>query len=324
MPTSSKVVYYCEEFRVEPAPLATPAILSFLTVLNQVAEDNPYPTSMSPSTRYPITSSLEWECEWNRCINISERENVFSSSFRPGRYWQRFYVFSKIDNCHSIDGVWEGFFTVSHSSYCSIRLIISKFIDFRAYAALLVGASPDILEGCKVVCHRQTWKLREHHLLNNDASSSDSSAEMDREAVLSCPLSAGDPLHSYFPAGSLVKEDSDGIRVQEPGKLGVLYYRRAPFLRSEARPAKVKDIIITGEVCATQLHLNKLMPVQGHSAWGQFSLMGRVRPCDGFISVSKEYVSSRRRSQSFAHSSAGRRRSRQVALQRLLGWQREW
>jgi hypothetical protein len=34
------------------------------------------------------------------------------------------------------------------------------------------------------------------------------------------------------------------------------------------------------------------MPVilQGHSAWGQFSLIGRVRPCDGFISLSKEYV----------------------------------
>lgn len=30
--------------------------------------------------------------------------------------------------------------------------------------------------------------------------------------------------------------------------------------------------------------------VQGHSAWGQFSLVGRVRPCDGFISISKEYV----------------------------------
>lgn len=209
--------------------------------------------------------------------------------------------------------------------HCSIRLIIFQFIDFRAYAALLVGASPDILEGCKVVCHRQTWKLREHHLLNNDASSSDSSAGMGREVELLCPLSAGDPLHSYFPAGSLVNEDRGGIRVQEPGKQGVLHYRRAPFVRSEAHPVEVKDIIITGEVCATRLlHLNKLMHDQGHSAWGQFSLIGRVRPCDGFISVSKEYVSPRRRSQPLAHSSIGRRRSRQVALQRLLGRQREW
>lgn len=274
--------------------------------MNQVAEDIPYPTSFSPSTPYPITNnSLEWECEWNRCINIAEHEDLFSSSFRPGRYWQRFYTLSKIDNCYSIDGVWEGFFTVCHSSSFSIRLIIFKFIDFRAYAALLDGASPDILQGCKVVCHRQTWRLREHHLLSNGASTSDSGAEMDREAEL-CPLSAGDPLHSYFPVGSLVKEDRDGIRVQEPGKRGVLHYRRASFVRSEAHPAKVKDIIITGEVCATHLlHLNKLMHNQGHSAWGQFSLIGRVRPCDGFISVSKEYVSYGRRLQSLAHGSIG-------------------
>ena len=31
--------------------------------------------------------------------------------------------------------------------------------------------------------------------------------------------------------------------------------------------------------------------VQGHSAWGQFNLLGRVRPSDGYISLSKEYVS---------------------------------
>lgn len=29
---------------------------------------------------------------------------------------------------------------------------------------------------------------------------------------------------------------------------------------------------------------------KGHSAWGQFNLYGRVRPLDGFISFSKEYV----------------------------------
>jgi hypothetical protein len=41
--------------------------------------------------------------------------------------------------------------------------------------------------------------------------------------------------------------------------------------------SRVKDIILSGE---------------GHSSWGEFSLIGRVRPCDGFVNVSKEYVSS--------------------------------
>jgi len=149
---------------------------------------------------------------------------------------------------HSIDGVWEGFFTVSNVLLGSIRLSILKFTEFRVYSALLDGAPPNSLQDGKVVCHRQTWKLREHHLLDNDASSSDSGVEMDREAEFLCPLSPGDPLRSHFPAGSLVKEDSDGIRVQEPGKLGVLHYRRASFVRSEPKNP-VMDIIITGEVC---------------------------------------------------------------------------
>lgn len=139
---------------------------------------------------------------------------------------------------------------MSNALLGSIRLSILKFTEFIVYSALLRGASPNSLRGSKVVCHRQTWKLREHHLLDNDASSSDSSVEMDREADFLRPLSPGDPLRSHFPAGSLVKEDRDGIRVQEPGKLGVLRYRRASFVRSEYKNA-VTDIIITGEVRVT-------------------------------------------------------------------------
>ena len=30
--------------------------------------------------------------------------------------------------------------------------------------------------------------------------------------------------------------------------------------------------------------------IQGHSSWGVFNLLGRIRPGDGFISISKEYV----------------------------------
>ncbi len=101
---------------------------------------------------------------------------------------------------HSIDGVWEGFFTVSNVLLGSIRLSILKFTEFRVYSALLDGAPPNSLQDGKVVCHRQTWKLREHHLLDNDASSSDSGVEMDREAEFLCPLSPGDPLRSHFPA----------------------------------------------------------------------------------------------------------------------------
>lgn len=39
--------------------------------------------------------------------------------------------------------------------------------------------------------------------------------------------------------------------------------------------ARVKDIIVIGE---------------GHSSWGEFKLLGRVRPFDGLVHLSKEYV----------------------------------
>jgi hypothetical protein len=41
---------------------------------------------------------------------------------------------------------------------------------------------------------------------------------------------------------------------------------------------------------------------QGHSAWGEFELIGRVRAGDGMVTLSKEYVSvSARDSNSLHH-----------------------
>jgi len=33
-----------------------------------------------------------------------------------------------------------------------------------------------------------------------------------------------------------------------------------------------------------------LIAGEGHSAWGQFALIGRVRSGDGYITLSKEYI----------------------------------
>ena len=139
----------------------------------------------------------------------------------------------------SIDGVWEGFFTVSKISFDRIVLILVKYTEFTAYAALLAGAPPNILHRSMVVRHRQTWKLREHHLLD-DASLPDSGN----------PLSPGDPLRSHFPTGTKVEEGSDGLHVEEPGKRHILHYHRASLVASkhEDERSNVKDIIITGEV----------------------------------------------------------------------------
>jgi len=149
-----------------------------------------------------------------------------------------------------------------------------QYTEFTAYAALLAGGHPPIIQKSLVVRHRQTWKLREHHLLAPDTSlpGSGINSESDIE-----PLSGGDPLRSYFPSGVQMRETKDGVEVQEPNSKDVIRYHRTSCLpgSDKSRSPFVRDIIVTGE---------------GHSAWGQFSLLGRVRPCDGFVSLCKEYV----------------------------------
>jgi len=66
-------------------------------------------------------------------------------------------------------------------------------------------------------------------------------------------LSAGDPLKSYFPPGTQIREHQDGVEVQEPGRRDVLQYRRvgvskSQYLEDDNGKAYIQDIVITGEV----------------------------------------------------------------------------
>ncbi|KAF8879008.1 hypothetical protein CPB85DRAFT_1567699 [Mucidula mucida] len=239
-PASPEIVtHYSEAYHLSSPSMASPAILSFLSLIDRVEMST---TASDPTRRgnwgeklYKSSGSAKWDCEWHRCVNLGRGllKKTLTSAFTPG----------------SIEGVWEGTFT---------------YTEFGAYAELLGGAAPTILTKSMVVKHRQTWKLREHHLLLDSPTNDDE----DR-----APLSAGDPLRSYFATGTRVTENASGVEVQEPGA-NPLFYKRATSLQDDNQAA-VRDIILTGE---------------GHSAWGQFSLVGRIRPCDGFISLSKDYV----------------------------------
>jgi len=160
-----------------------------------------------------------------------------------------------------MEGVWEGFFT---------------YTEFEAYDALLLGAPPNVIQRTVVGRHQQAWKLREYHLVTIDVSGSDSGIELDLDTVKS--LNPGDSLDAFFPAGTEIKEYRNVLTVQEPG-CDTLRYQRTSTVEAQKRDtdavAYVKDIIITGE---------------GHSSWGQFNIVGRVRPCDGFVSLCKEYI----------------------------------
>ncbi|KAK7688669.1 hypothetical protein QCA50_008207 [Cerrena zonata] len=139
------------------------------------------------------------------------------------------------------------------------------YTEFTAYAALLSGAPPATLQRSLVAQHRQTWKLREYYLFDDGSS----------------PLPPGNPSRGYIPDGAAVREVSDGLEMKEVGSQEAIVYHSWSTLQKNgvSLTDKVKDVFITGE---------------GHSAWGQFNLIGRVRPGDGFFSLSKEYVDGER------------------------------
>ncbi|KAF8192796.1 hypothetical protein K438DRAFT_1829685 [Mycena galopus ATCC 62051] len=244
---STHKIHYSKAHQLRTPPLATPAILSFLSLVNSKAGL----MDLSSHVDMPMKAeSNEWEYELGRCLSLGRPEfnTGLTESFRPG----------------SVEGTWEGIFT---------------YTEFTAYAALLQGAPPPILQKSVIVRHRQTWKLREHHF----AVSTEPVPSPMLDSSDATPLSAGDPLCAYFPTGTEIVETQDGIEVRDPSRPTELRYYRPTLNMSptakhdvDSQPqGQVQDIIITGE---------------GHSAWGQFNLVGRVRPCDGFISLCKEYV----------------------------------
>jgi hypothetical protein len=132
------------------------------------------------------------------------------------------------------------------------------------------------------------------------------------------PLSPGDPLRAYLPHGLAVEQDheNDGIRVHEPGRVADTFYHRCPAPEQiTAEYAKrIREILIKGQVSVYQTTITPPFPffwvflkrrsfflflfhfisprsAQGHSSWGEFELIGRVRAGDGFVTLSKEYVS---------------------------------
>jgi len=121
--------------------------------------------------------------------------------------------------------------------------------------------------------------LHEYHLLlPEDLGESADAAEVLQHPQYK-PLSPGDFLRAYLPPGLAIEQDqeNDGIRVHEPGRVADTFYHRCPAPEQiTAEYAKrIREILIKG---------------QGHSSWGEFELIGRVRAGDGFVTLSKEYL----------------------------------
>jgi hypothetical protein len=70
---------YSESMDLTPLPLATPAILSFLALVNK-KRLIPLPPSDAPLPKEPFR---EWDSEWGKCFTKPKRN--LGECFRPGR-----------------------------------------------------------------------------------------------------------------------------------------------------------------------------------------------------------------------------------------------
>ena len=166
-----------------------------------------------------------------------------------------------------------------------------------------------MLQKSLVAQHRQTLKVREWHFLAPHPDEHPPATGDDAPR----PLPPGNPSRGYVPDGIAIVETSDRLELVLPGqKRPVVYHSWASVKKQGARD-RVLDVFITGE---------------GHSAWGQFNLVGRVRPSDGYISLSKEYVRPVFLCVAYMHTTltrldADRRRPRKVAVPCVHGRQCE-
>ena len=240
-----------------PAP-APPAILAYLTLANKLsvswdAIHYMKPPSATPPSLAPGATSDEWEAEWNRGIHLANTSKplgtAFSGAFIPG----------------SLEGVWEGLFTVRGNAdpIPSPRPALTPFLylqytEFTAYSALLSGAPPPVLQRSLVAHHPHLWKLREHHLYAPVAEDTgDVEVRTDRCQDV-WPVAPGNPLRGHIPNGTQVGESSEGVLVKEPGRAEPVLYRSWASVKDDPEPrGKLLDVFITGEVRSAPILLDR-------------------------------------------------------------------
>ncbi|KAG9030534.1 hypothetical protein FRB95_003863 [Tulasnella sp. JGI-2019a] len=183
----------------------------------------------------------------------------------------------------SLTGVWEGRFA---------------YLEFDAFRDMLVGCSDpqELVQEHELLMgqQHQIWRIREFHLYTSgvteylrrsppqsyDPALPTAETETDPSVI----LSTGPATNAFFPEKTLLQEANGGLEVYEPGKQGFLFYKEhipapsgevtSPKIDTDEEEDRVLDTIITGS---------------GHSAWGPFSIRGRIRAWDGLITAVKDY-----------------------------------
>jgi hypothetical protein len=128
-----------------------------------------------------------------------------------------------------------------------------QYTEFQTYAALLAGGPPSI-HRADVAQHRQTWRLREHHLLTMAADSE----RLDEDQPMGMSLPSGEALSAYIPKHAFIQESDGRLLIQHQGKEHIYHTCISDgqgYAAAEEVPdgynRHVGDVIITGEVRAS-------------------------------------------------------------------------
>lgn len=198
---------YGERVKLTPLPIAIPATISYLGIAEMFENKNELSA---------IGNNLG-DSEWNRVFGLIDNS------------------LSTVHTIGSLEGVWEGVFTVS-----SIRIYITRsvrewrlmllnrngqYTDFMAYNAFLRGSSSNVVVHTPFARHRQTFKAWEYVVFEPTT------------------LRVGDTLNAFLPEKPTIKKTPSGVEIE-----GVEYLAVADLSEEQKEGKTVQDVVLLGEV----------------------------------------------------------------------------
>ncbi|ETW80016.1 hypothetical protein HETIRDRAFT_453021 [Heterobasidion irregulare TC 32-1] len=305
-----------------PPPLAAPAILAYLALAPNHRPHaprtllTPHASPLPPSAiSADLPMSAEWDSEWHRCLALAGAPpDAAADADPPARAFK----------LGSLEGVWEGLFTAGYTDFTAYAALLSGAAPPTLHQSV-VARHPQTwkLREYHLLAPEPSAHAPRRRNSHADAGNGGDVGENEGEGEgegdgkgdgeggdddAYRPLSIGDPLRAFFPPGVDIQLTGDAALVREPTRAGVSRYEAARAhggghgggaagdADADAEEEKeyarrVREVLVVGEVSApASSRVRVRVVLTGHSSWGVFNLLGRIRPDDGFISISKEYV----------------------------------
>ena len=231
-PPYYEITLYGEQVKLTPLPIAVPATISYLGIAETLGNKN----------RPPALSGNPGDTEWNRVFGLADNN------------------LSKVHTIGSLDGAWEGAFTVSHGSTRvahfdrannpELLTRNGQYTDFIAYDTFLRGSSSNVVVHTPFTRHRQTFRAREYVVFD------------------STTLRVGDSLDAFLPEKSIINKTQSGIEIE-----GIEYLAFADLTEEQKEEKTVQDVIILGEVI---VYLALVLPLRSLLAPSGTFLMGTI------------------------------------------------